>query len=109
MIHKVATSLLLTLLSLTATAQDAPAPLIIVTPTRGDAQLGGAALGVIGGTNWDELAASDFSGIGVPPEDADSRYIWLADGSRSSDYGWLLICLNQYAALHNANAPGRAI
>lgn len=90
MIHKVATFLALSLLSLTASAQDAPAPLIIVTPARGDAQLGGANLGVVGallasawfngriaddikefqrstgGTNWDDLAASDFSCIGVP-------------------------------------------
>jgi hypothetical protein len=91
MIHKVATFLALTLLSLPASAQDATAPLIIVTPSHGDANIGGANLGVFGsvlanawfngriaddvkefqqstgGTNWDDLAASDFACIGVPP------------------------------------------
>jgi hypothetical protein len=90
MVHKLITSLALALLAVSARAQEVAAPLIIVTPARGDTAIHVGAIGLIGGalasgwfnsrvagevrdfqhstgaTNWDDLAMSVFSCIGTP-------------------------------------------
>jgi hypothetical protein len=90
MIHKVVIPLVCALLAVTVHAQDASSPLVIVTPARGDSHVQSPALGWIGSglveawfngsiandikdfqrsagrTDWDDLAMSDFSCIGVP-------------------------------------------